>query len=220
MFRHRLVRTFSPHPPPSWNESGYVSTVVNRELVQRQVAAVADVVAAATDLDAEVWLRGGWAMDFYLGEITRDHLDIDWFVWADAMPGLVGELLHRGWTDLAEHQRDIARGDVEMGFAPLASAPDGCPAVGGGPWQGERYPEQMLAAAADGWLDGVRCRVIDPAAQVEIKQMMPVGPRKTTAFQGCDRCRPSPSISQLSPSLVASSTAADTDTCGRTWVRS
>jgi len=178
MFRHRLVRTFSPHPPPSWNESGYVSTVVNRELVQRQVAAVADVVATATDLDAEVWLRGGWAMDFYLGEVTRDHLDIDWFVWADAMPCLVGELLHRGWTDLAEHppehQRDIARGDVEMGFAPLASAPDGCPAVGGGPWQGERYPKQMLAAAADGWLDGVRCRVIDPAAQVEIKQMMPV----------------------------------------------
>ena len=152
--------------------------VLDRDLARRQVVAVADVVDAATDLAVEVWLRGGWAMDFYLGEVTRDHLDVDWFVWADAMPGLVGELLRRGWTDLAEHppehQRDIVRGDVEMGFAPLTSAPDGCPAVGGGPWQGARFPEQLLAAAVDGWLHGVRCRVIDPAAQVEIKQMMPV----------------------------------------------
>ncbi len=152
--------------------------MVNDGLSKRQVAAVADVVDAATDLDVEVWLRGGWAMDFYLGEVTREHLDIDWFVWAEAMPGLVGELLRRGWTDLAdnppEQQRDIVRGDVEMGFAPLTSAPDGCPAVGGGPWQGERYPERMLADAVDGRLDGLRCRVIDPAAQVEIKQMLPV----------------------------------------------
>ena len=152
--------------------------VLDRDLSRRQVVAVADVVDVATDLAVEVWLRGGWAMDFYLGEVTRDHLDVDWFVWADAMPGLVGELLRRGWTDLAEHppehQRDIVRGDVEMGFAPLTSAPDGCPAVGGGPWRGARFPEQMLTAAVDGWLDGVRCRVIDPAAQVEIKQMMPV----------------------------------------------
>jgi len=90
--------------------------VLDRDLARRQVVAVADVVDAATDLAVEVWLRGGWAMDFYLGEITRDHLDVDWFVWADAMPGLVGELLRRGWTDLAEHppehQRDIVRGDV------------------------------------------------------------------------------------------------------------
>jgi len=73
--------------------------VVNRELLLRQVAAVAEVVDVAIDLAVEVWLRGGWAMDFYLGGITRDHLDVDWFVWAGAMPGLVGELLRRGWTD-------------------------------------------------------------------------------------------------------------------------
>lgn len=173
--------------------------VLNRELSLRQVAAVTEVVDAPTDLAVEVWLRGGWAMDFYLGEITRDHLDVDWFVWAEAMPGLVGELLRRGWTDLAEHppeqQRDIVRGDVEMGFAPLTVTPDGCPAVGGGPWQGEKYPQQMLAAAVDGRLDGVRCRVIDPAAQVEIKQMLPVWvpgrPRRSKDAIDVDRLRAS-----------------------------
>ncbi len=145
---------------------------------RRQLAAVVDVVDAAADLGVEVWLRGGWAMDFYLGEITRDHLDVDWFVGAEAMSGFVDEMLSHGWVDLAEHppeqQRDIVRGDVEMGFAPLTTAPDGCPAVGGGLWLGERYPVRMLSGAVDGLLEGVRCRVIDPAAQVEIKQMMPV----------------------------------------------
>lgn len=152
--------------------------VPDRELPRLQVAAIAEVARTAADLGIDVWLRGGWAMDFYLQKITRDHLDVDWFVWADAMPGLVAELLTRGWTDLAQHptdqQRDITRGEAEMGFAPLISTPDGCPAVGGGPWRGERYPQQMLSAAVDGHLDGVRCRVIDPAAQIEIKQMMPI----------------------------------------------
>ena len=114
---------------------GYVTAVVDiNGLAQRQVAAVADVVGVAADIGAEVWLRGGWAMDFYLGEITRDHLDVDWFVWADAMPSLVDKLLRHGWTDLAEHppeqQRDLIQGNVEMGFAPLTTASDGCPVVG------------------------------------------------------------------------------------------
>jgi len=89
--------------------------------------------------------------------------------------GYVPVVLNRELSLLPEHQRDIVRGDVEMGFAPLTSAPEGCPAVGGGPWHGEKYPQQMLAAAVDGWLDGVRCRVIDPAAQVEMKQMCRCG---------------------------------------------
>ena len=29
----------------------------------------------------EWWLRGGWAVDFFLGRLTRDHHGIDVFVW-------------------------------------------------------------------------------------------------------------------------------------------
>jgi hypothetical protein len=28
------------------------------------------------------WLFGGWAMDFHAGAVTRDHADIELFVWA------------------------------------------------------------------------------------------------------------------------------------------
>jgi Aminoglycoside-2''-adenylyltransferase len=38
-------------------------------------------VAMAERLGVQVWLRGGWAMDFFLGQVTRDHVDIDWEAW-------------------------------------------------------------------------------------------------------------------------------------------
>ncbi len=41
-----------------------------------QLRAIAGIVRA---VDAELWLRGGWAKDFFLGEVTRPHRDIDFF---------------------------------------------------------------------------------------------------------------------------------------------
>ena len=42
-------------------------------LVRAQLSAITEVLNAANELGIEVWLRGGWAMDFYLGQITREH---------------------------------------------------------------------------------------------------------------------------------------------------
>jgi Aminoglycoside-2''-adenylyltransferase len=49
---------------------------------ERQLGLIGEVVEVAAAVGVRVWLRGGWAMDFVLGEITRDHVDIDWFGWA------------------------------------------------------------------------------------------------------------------------------------------
>ncbi|MFF2458960.1 nucleotidyltransferase domain-containing protein [Peribacillus simplex] len=32
-------------------------------------------------LNIDLWLRGGWVMDFLLGKITRSHSDIDLVTW-------------------------------------------------------------------------------------------------------------------------------------------
>ncbi|RKR92448.1 hypothetical protein BDK92_6889 [Micromonospora pisi] len=37
------------------------------DLAVRQLEAIAEVVALAERARIEVWLRGGWAMDFFLG---------------------------------------------------------------------------------------------------------------------------------------------------------
>ncbi len=142
-----------------------------------QLAAIAETVGIARRLDRPLWLRGGWAMDFALGRVTRPHVDVDWFVWADDLPAFADALVLRGWHDQAEsvaaQQIDVERDGVEMQFAPLAWA-DGRIVVGGGPWAGEPWPERMLDDAIEGRLGDIRCAVISLAAQVEIKEMMPV----------------------------------------------
>ena len=116
--------------------------------------------------------------DFYLGEITRPHNDVDWFVWATDLPVIASALITDGWQDVAEHpadqQRDLVRGGVELGFAPLARSDNSAVVVGGGPWAGEPWPARMLEDAVTGHFAGLACAVISPAAQVEIKQMMPI----------------------------------------------
>lgn len=148
------------------------------ELACGQLAAVAEVLEVAHRLGAAVWLRGGWAMDFFLGELTREHVDVDWFAWREDLPGLVDALAECGWSEVGEHsagqQRDLVRGAVELGFAPLARAGDGTVVVGGGPWAGTRWPAGMIECAVLGQLGDLRCPVISPAAQVEIKRMMPI----------------------------------------------
>ncbi len=148
------------------------------ESSRRQLTAIAEVQTVASELNVDVWLRGGWAMDFYLGRVTRDHADVDWFVWATDLSTLADALIANGWTDLAEHpagqQSDLVKGDVEMGLAPLAKALDGQVVVGGGPWAGELWPERMLDDALEARLGGISCPVISPRAQVEIKRMMPI----------------------------------------------
>lgn len=154
------------------------SLVRVEKLADEQLAAIAEVLSVADHLDAPIWLRGGWAMDFYLGEITRPHLDVDWFVWAADLPLIASALITGGWQDIAEHpaeqQRDLVRGGVELGFAPLARSENDTVVVGGGPWAGEPWPNGMLEDAVTSHLAGLTCAVISPAAQVEIKQMMPV----------------------------------------------
>ena len=62
----------------------------------------------ARTLDAgriRFWLRGGWAVDFHLGRITREHADVDLVTW----------LRHR------TRVRDLL---VERGFAVVPGCPE------------------------------------------------------------------------------------------------
>src|SRR4051812_4141655 len=69
------------------------------ELADRQLRVIAEVAGLASAAGIEVWLRGGWAMDFFLGEVTRPHVDVDWFCWAADADRLAALLHARGYTD-------------------------------------------------------------------------------------------------------------------------
>ncbi|GAA4629740.1 hypothetical protein GCM10023196_052310 [Actinoallomurus vinaceus] len=143
----------------------------------RQLRLIAEVVAMASECGIQVWLRGGWAMDFFLGEITRDHRDIDWFAWTDDASVLGAKLAQRGYQPMPglppDQQLDVLKDDEDLSFNLLRTDTSGRVVVGGGPWAGSPWPEHMLETHM-GRIGDLQCPIINPRAQIEIKQMMPV----------------------------------------------
>ncbi|WP_329382615.1 aminoglycoside adenylyltransferase [Streptomyces sp. NBC_01351] len=115
-------------------------------------------------------------MDFWLGEITRPHGDVDWFAWSRDAERLSGLLTARGYEVLRAdaQQLDLVRDGEELSFALIARDADGRVVAAGGPWAGTAWPEGMLSSPEPGRLRGVECPVVSPEAQIEIKRMMPV----------------------------------------------
>ncbi|MFJ2821147.1 nucleotidyltransferase domain-containing protein [Streptomyces toxytricini] len=150
---------------------------MDEERSAQQLRLIGETMEIARSLGVEVRLRGGWAMDFFLGEVTRDHEDIDWFAWAQDAPALADGLLRSGYERLvgppAEQQLDFRRQGVESSFALLGKDRCGRVVVGGGPWAGELWPEGMLDAPP-GRIGALQCPVISPRAQITIKHMTPV----------------------------------------------
>ena len=69
---------------------------------------VAALIACLDAAGVRYWLRGGWALDFHLGRITRDHADIDlmvetsdWGRFLDALPvdADAEDTLEQGWWE-------------------------------------------------------------------------------------------------------------------------
>ncbi|MFJ8581635.1 nucleotidyltransferase domain-containing protein [Micromonospora sp. NPDC093277] len=146
-------------------------------LAGRQLDAIREVTGLAERAGVAVWLRGGWAMDFHLGEVTRPHVDVDWYCWrrdANALAALLGG---HGWRPdprmPADTQLDLLRGDVELSFAYLDRDADGRVVVGAGPWAGTPLPDRMLDAEP-GRIGPLSAPIIGVAAQIEFKEMFPV----------------------------------------------
>ncbi|MFB7474479.1 nucleotidyltransferase domain-containing protein [Kitasatospora sp. NPDC056184] len=169
---------------------------MDRERADGQLAQIAETVGLARRLGSRVWLRGGWAMDFFLGEQTRDHEDVDWFVPVADAPALAAGLQALGYRPVAgsppEQQFDVVKDGLESGFALVDPAPDGRVLVAGGPWAGTAWPAGLLDGPP-GRLGGLVCPIVAPAAQIEIKRMMPVWdprrPRRAKDAEDVDRLR-------------------------------
>ncbi|QTD97581.1 nucleotidyltransferase domain-containing protein [Streptomyces cyanogenus] len=131
---------------------------MNQERAGRQLALIEEVVEAARAGGIPLWLRGGWAMDFFLGEVTREHGDIDWFARAKDAEPLAGTLVRLGHTPVpgppAGLQLDFVKDGLESSFTLVGTDAAGRVTVAGGPWAGTPWPEGLLGAESEPW----RCR--------------------------------------------------------------
>ncbi|MFB9837639.1 nucleotidyltransferase domain-containing protein [Actinoallomurus acaciae] len=143
----------------------------------RQLRLIAEVLTTSAECGVPLWLRGGWAMDLFLGEVTRDHRDIDWFAWADDAERLSAELTRRGYRRVAglppEQQIDMVKDGEDLSFNLLRRDESDRVVVGGGPWAGAPWPQDLLEPHT-GRIGSLSAPIIAPRAQIEIKQMMPI----------------------------------------------
>ncbi|MEW2254462.1 aminoglycoside adenylyltransferase [Streptomyces sp. NPDC047869] len=122
---------------------------MDRDRSERQLALIAEVLAATRGSGPALWLRGGWAMDFFLGEVTRDHGDVDWFAWARDAAALTRTLTRLGHRPVPGPppglRLDFTREGLDTSFTLVDRDAEGRIVVAGGPWAGTPWPEGLLA---------------------------------------------------------------------------
>jgi hypothetical protein len=131
------------------------------EQARAQLAVLGDIGALLAALRVRCWLRGGWAVDFLLGRITRPHADLDLVLWARHRRRARRALLDAGFRLVRETpvQTDLRKDGQDVSLVFLARAPDGAVITHGIPdwtWPAGSLPPRPRR------LHGVAARVVDP----------------------------------------------------------
>jgi hypothetical protein len=70
---------------------------MDMQRAQQQLAAIAGLDSSLEEHDIDYWIFGGWAVDFWVGSVTRDHEDIDVAAWQSDKDAIKAALLSNGW---------------------------------------------------------------------------------------------------------------------------
>ncbi|MFD2446870.1 nucleotidyltransferase domain-containing protein [Bacillus sp. CGMCC 1.16607] len=123
-----------------------------------------------TSVQANFWLRGGWAIDFLLGRVTRTHSDIDLVTWVNHRIPLESALVEAGYKKqpVSELQTDFFKNDVDVSIVYLTRASDGRILANGitdWEWRSDALPTKLYT------LNGIGSYVLSPQQLLEEKQV-------------------------------------------------
>lgn len=76
----------------------------------QQLHALGEVTALLERDGIDYWLFGGWAVDFHVGRVTREHGDVDLAVWLDDEDRIASLLRASGWRHAPEPDEDGGTG--------------------------------------------------------------------------------------------------------------
>ena len=97
------------------------------------LAAVGSVAGALEGAGLEHWFFGGWAVDLWVGRVTRDHDDIDVMVWRSDESRVHEALTEAGWLHTPTREDLVgtlyARGGFELQPTFVVPSASGGPVV-------------------------------------------------------------------------------------------
>jgi hypothetical protein len=143
------------------------------ERASQQLTALARVRDVLEEAGIAYWLFGGWAVDFYVGSVTRAHDDLDIAVWLVDLPRIAELLQEDGWRHAPLDDEDggtgYEHGAVRLELTYLVRDRDGRVVT---PLRDGRAPWSREALASDvGELHGVRSRLVGLAALTRDKSL-------------------------------------------------
>jgi Aminoglycoside-2''-adenylyltransferase len=120
------------------------------------------------------WLAGGWAIDFLVGRVTRQHSDVDFAIWKDDWLRVEALLLAHDFAPRANKFPDETGRLVHKGthfeFYLLQKNTAGDIFVGGR-WTDWPFPDQCWSAT--GCLQGLHVPVMSPNNLLDGKRRWP-----------------------------------------------
>jgi hypothetical protein len=138
-----------------------------------QLASLADLDNHLQFQGIAYWLFGGWAVDFYAGEVTRAHGDLDIAVWWDDRDRVAALLASRQWVHRPEADEDgytcYECDGIRLEVAFIARDPEGVvytPLINGrGDWPPATFGDDVRH------LLDVRARVVNRDALIADKSV-------------------------------------------------
>lgn len=140
------------------------------EVAERQFRVLADIAATLGAAGVPFWLRGGWALDFLVGRITREHADIDLVAHLEDRDAIYEALTGRGFTfdrELPDAAIDFEKSGESVQILLVERLQSGAFVTRGfetWPWPSGAFDEQLRE------LEGVACRTLSPHALLEEKE--------------------------------------------------
>ncbi|MCH7697858.1 MAG: hypothetical protein IH865_02815 [Chloroflexi bacterium] len=131
-----------------------------------------ELISEITDLFRRArirfWLRGGWALDFLIGRVTRTHSDIDLVTWRRHAGRIQRMLLTSGYEVAAVTDQaaiHFAKNGQDIAFAFIKRKKQGRIVTPGREfWPWPPFPDTVRT------LKGIACRTMSVAALLEEKE--------------------------------------------------
>lgn len=135
-----------------------------------QLTLIREITTALSQAGVPHWLFGGWAVDFFVGGLTRPHQDVEFIVWQHDLSRLRSLLEERGYRPAFSREDAAAwwSGDTLVEFDFIERDDQGR-IVTPGPWKDWPWPAETFSAPP-GRLGEVVCPLVSGMAQLETKE--------------------------------------------------